>query len=284
MDLKKIKDGLVAIFLLLFSFYYTNKAIELVQNVDPIMKQIKTSASKYEIDYQNAQIIGNKIIPGINGLEIDYEESYTKMKQYGSYNEALTTFEETRPTVSIDNNFDKYIVKGNTKDKSVALVFKVLNIDEALKISNLLNTKKIKATFFIDGNVLEKNVEKVLKIKDIELELLSYNGKYEKSFFESAKNYLETLTKRKSKYCYTDYSNKEVLDLCASLKMHTIMPTLKIEKHLYAEVKNNLSNSIIIATGTNVDLEELALVIDYVNKRGYQFLYLETLLSEKIEK
>ncbi len=280
----KLKEVLIALVLLVFSFYYTNKAVEIVQNVDPIMKQIKATTDKYEVGAKNAQVIGNKIIPGINGLEIDYDESYTKMKKYGTYNEALTTFKEVSPKISINNYYDKYIVKGNSKDKSVALVFKNLDIKDSKEISDLFERKGEKATFFIDGVDLEKNLDAVLEIKNMELELLSYNGKIERNYFESAKNYLETITKRKAKYCYTEYANKELLDLCASLKMHTIIPTLKIEKHLYADVKDKLSNSIIIAMSSNVDIEELAMVIDYIKMRGYRFLYLDELVSESLEK
>lgn len=280
----KIKDIVIAILLLVFSFYYTNKAVEIVQNVDPIMKQIKSTEAKYEVKARNAQIIGNKIIPGINGLEIDYQTSYSKMKKYGAYNEALTTFKETNPKISVENFYDKYLTRGNTKEKSVAIVFKSLDISDSKKISDILNKKKIKATFFIDGAVLEKNLDLVLAMKNMEIELLNYNGSIDRNFFESAKNYLETITKRKSKYCYTEYNNKELLDLCSSLKMHTIIPTLKIDKHLFAEVKENLSNSIIIAMSSNIDIEELLMVGDYIKMRGYKFLFLDELLSESLEK
>ena len=59
---KKIIQGSVVLLLLLFSFYYTDKSIDLIRQSDPIMKQIKSTNESYEVEAENAKIIGNKII------------------------------------------------------------------------------------------------------------------------------------------------------------------------------------------------------------------------------
>ena len=180
---QKLKEGLIAITLLIFSFFYTNKAVELVQNADPIMKEIKASSKKYEVLPQNALIIGDKIIPGQNGLEVDYQESYQKMKKYGSYNEALTTLKEMEPAISVNDYYDKYVVTGNSESKEVALIFKVDKTTDILSLSNMLKDKGVTAV------VLENNLASILELKDFEVELLNYNGSYERDFFISAKKY-----------------------------------------------------------------------------------------------
>ena len=111
--------------LVLFSFYYTEKAIVLIESNDPIMKEIKDKGSEKEIDAINASIDGDYLIPGYNGLMIDLDESFTKMKGYGSYNEALLVFEEVEPSISIDDYYDKYISSGNGISTNIALVFPV---------------------------------------------------------------------------------------------------------------------------------------------------------------
>ena len=69
----------------LFSFFYTEKVIDLIRESDPIMRNIKKSESDYKIDPVDAKIKDNKIIPGISGKVIDYDSSYKKMKKYGTY-------------------------------------------------------------------------------------------------------------------------------------------------------------------------------------------------------
>ena len=258
MTKKKIIQILTVSLLMLFSFFYTNKSIELIRETDPLMKKIKATTEKYKVDAVDAKIIGNKIIPGKTGKEIDYQKSYTKMIQYGSYNEVLTTFKEVTPAISIDDYYDKYIVQGNSENKAVSLVFKT-NTTNLQDIVNILNSKNIPGTFFIDGLLLENNTSFFETMTNHELELLSYDNKYDQIYFESAINYLNSLTKTSPKYCYAEYDQKEVIELCSSLKMHTIIPTIKTTK-------------------------ELPSIIDYITQKGYSFETLSTLLSESAEK
>ena len=99
--IKNITRVLLILLLAIFSFYYTNKSIELVREQDPIMKTIRSTSDKYNIKAVSAEIIENTIVPGITGKEINYEETYTKMKQYGAYNETLITLKEVEPSISI---------------------------------------------------------------------------------------------------------------------------------------------------------------------------------------
>ncbi len=286
MDKNKIKQASIVIILLLFSFYYTNKSIEVIRKSDPIMKQIETTEEKYKIKAQNAKIIGKKIIPGKTGREINQKESYQKMKKYGAYNESLTTFKEITPTISIEDYYDKYIISGNTEQKNVALVFKVTKKENLNSISNILIEKQIPATFFIDGLYIENNQELVKSlVPSFELEILSYDDRYEEIYFNSAVNYLNSLTKKEAKYCYADYDQKEVLEVCQKLKLHTITPTIKVGNYPYKEIKAKLSNAAIISLPVNSSTEiELPSVIEYIRSKGYKFLTLENLLSESIDK
>ena len=64
--------------------------------------------------------------------------------------------------------------------------------------------------------------------------------------FKNSLYKLETISGSTSKYCYADYDREEVLSLCNSLSMHTIIPTLKLEENIYASIKGNLRNGSII--------------------------------------
>ena len=282
--LKKISQMTIIILLSIFSFYYTNKSIEIISIQDPLMKEIKNKTNKYNIEATKATIKNNTIIPGINGKEIDYETSYKKMKEYGNYNEFLITLKDVKPAISINDNYDKYIIRGNKKIKSVALVFVIENTFPS-NIIKILNSKNIKATFFVDGIYIENNYQELEKMNNFELELLSYNFSYNVVEFVSSKNYLEALTNKQLKFCYSEKENDELIELCQKLKMHTIIPTIKIKNNLYKEIKENLSNSIIISIPITSNVEKkLSLTINYIKSRGYTFKTLEELISENIDK
>lgn len=276
--MNKIFYRLLIILLIVFSFYYTNKIIDFLREEDPIMKDIKKTSNKYRINSINALIVDDSIIPGKVGKDIDYKKSYSNMKRYGAYNEMLTVFKEIKPVISIDDNYDKYIISGNREKRSVALVFKVYkdtNVDKVLKI---LGDEK--ANFFIDGTYLENNVLKLKNMKNHELEILSYDNSYDKCLFETSISYLENITEKDVKFCYSE-NNEEVLELCSKLKLHTIMPSLIIKNNLYTEVKNNLNNSIIISIDVNnYNIRELSSTIDYIKGKGYKIQLLKDLLKE----
>ena len=282
--LKKITRITFILLLSIFSFYYTNKSIELVQEHDPIMKKIRSTSDKYNVQPVNAEVKDNTIIPGLTGKEIDYTKTYTKMKQYGTYNEVLTTLKTVQPTISIEDYYDKYIISGNPDKKSVALVFKVEKTSP-LEIIDILNNNNVKATFFIDGYYLENNSKEISNIVSHELEILNYNGDYDEIYFSSSKDYLESLTNQKTKYCYSEYDKEEVLNLCQKLKLHTIVPTIQIKKNLFKEIKEKLTNSAIISIPISTNtISELSTTIKYIKSRGYVLEKLESLLNESIDK
>ncbi len=282
--LKVIKVVLIII-LVLFSFYYTDKSVDIIRNADPIMTKIKSTNSKYNKDAINAKIIDNKIIPGQNGKIIDYHKSYTKMKQYGAYNEVLTTLKEIEPEISIDDYYDKYIIKGNDTKKSVALVFKVTEMTNLKEIIDILNSKNIKSTLFIDGLLLENNTNYISTLTNHEIEILSYDNKYDEIYFDSVLNYLSSLTKTSPKFCYAEYDNKEIIELCQKLNLHTIIPTIKITDFPYKTLKEKLTNSSIISLPlTKKLISELPMIIDYILQKGYTIETLDSLLSEHIAK
>lgn len=275
--MNKIFYRLIIVLLMIFSFYYTNKIIEFLKEKDPIMKNIRKNSSKYHIDSIDALIINNNIIPGKVGKDIDYKKSYSKMKQYGSYNETLTVFKDVKPVVSIDNNYDKYIVSGNKEKRSIALVFRVYKDTNINSLLSILDKNKVSANFFIDGTYLENNILTLKSMKNHEINILSYNNSYDKSLFETSISYLENILEKDVKYCY----GEEVLKLCSKLKLHTIKPSLVIHNNLYREVKNNIDNSIIISIDINsYNLKELSSTIDYIKGKGYKIQLLSDLLRE----
>ena len=280
--MKKIRKYSIIVLLTIFSFYYINHRMIMIRNNDPIMKQIKVNKS-YEKDSINATIIGKNIITGENGRVIDYNKSYNNMKKYGAYNETLIETKEVSPTISITNNYNKYIIKGNPNKRKISLIFTIR--DKNPSILKIINSKNISVTIFIDGTFLENNISFIKKEKTHhEFELLSYDNKYNEKYFKTSLYYLETITNKKSKYCYSEIDNEEILSLCNKLKLHTIKPSLVIKNNLYKNIKQNLSNGEIFTIEDNsYNEKELTTTIDYITQKGYKIVTLENLLKESLE-
>ena len=281
---KKVLEALLVIIALLFSFYYTEKAVVILESNDPIMKKIKENVEDKEEDAINAKITGNTLIPGYNGLKINLEESFKKMKNYGNYNETLLVFDEVSPTISIDDYYDKYISSGNGITTDIALIFTIEDGTYLEKLINIIDSTSISTTLFVDGTVLENNITTFSNLdkEKYELELLSYDNTYDGMLFKNSLYKLETISNKHPKYCYASYDNEEILNLCNSLSMHTIIPTLKLEENIYASIKGNLRNgSIIYVKLSDSNLSSLNILINYIKQRGFTLVTLDTLLNEE---
>lgn len=282
--MQKLGTVIVTISLIMLSFFYTDKTIQMLRNNDPIMKKIKAASSKVETPPVDATVDKQFITPGLKGSKIDLDDSFKKMKKYGSYNESLMVFEEVKPTLSFDNTYNKYVISGNKDKNNIALIFKVERDDNVDNILDILERNQVNATFFVDGLWLENNQEKVVYMSevDMEIELLNYDTTYQKKYFKSALNIAQTLTSKDPKFCYTEYERKQVLNLCNSLNLHTIIPNIITDKNPYASLKDKLDNGLMISfpLGSTVE-KQLPTIINYIKQRGFNLVTLENLLSEE---
>lgn len=286
MKIKKLYQILIVMVLCAFSFFYTEKVVDFIRNSDPIMKSIKEKSSHHEIKPVDAKIEKNKMVPGISGKKVNYKESYKKMKQYGKYNESLTVFESVEPTISIQDYYDKYIQEGSGINNDISLIFVVRQGDDITSILNVLNENAALSTFFVDGLWLENNesLATTLAEEGHELEVLNYNNSYEELYFSSSLNLVNRITNKKPKYCYAEYDNKEVLELCTKLELHTIIPTIKTGNYPFSEIKKRLSKGAIASLPINSSTEiELPTIINYIRQRGYIINTLDNLLNEAID-
>ena len=281
--LKKYLSYLGIFILALFSFYYTDKATEIVKRNDPIMKNINTEKSKYSVKAVNAIVSDDEIIPGINGISVNTNKSYKQMKKDNNYNTDMYVFEEVCPTISFINVYSKYIVSGNESRQQVALIFKIIDSSYLSDLINIFNNKNTVATLFVDGSVLEKNTDIMLELSHdgFELENLGYDVEYLDDKIVWTNNTLSSITNKNPKYCYTDYKVKEVLKLCSDYHMYTIKPNNIISNYPFITVKNNLSSGSIISFNLNNEvIKELPSIISYIKQKGYEIVTLDNLLSE----
>lgn len=120
--MKKVLKVFSILFLVCFSFYYTEKIAVIMKNKDVLMVEIKNKRDNYNIDYVNAVIEGDTIIPGVNGLSINNNKSYNNMKSINVFNEYYLEYDQVKPEISLLDNKDKIIIKGNKNKKAIALI------------------------------------------------------------------------------------------------------------------------------------------------------------------
>ena len=260
--------------LICFTFIYTEKIINVSIEQDEIMIKLKEIENDYKIEPINAIIENDTIIPGNTGKKINIESSYKKMKQIGYFEESLIIYENIYPEISIYNNYDKYIVSGNKKEKQVSLIH-IINNDKTLNnILNIINNKNTPISFFIDSTFLNNNIEILNKFKNYEIYNYGNNGKYTKDNLIITNNIINNKTKNNSIFCLFLNKDNESLNNCTNNKMLSIIPTIKGN---YNNIKNNLKNgSIIQITNT----QELSNIIDYIKDKGYTIVSLSNIIKE----
>jgi len=265
------------------TFIYTEKTMSVLKENDEIMKKIKRNSKNYEYDALDAYITDTTIIPGINGQNINLNKSYRKMKKYGTYNKNLMEFDYIKPNKLLKDNLDKYVVSGNSKKNMISLVFVVLDGNNIDNIIDVLDSKNVKATFFVDGNFLEKNNDTINLIseKGHEIGNLSYNMDYTNSAFSWMNSIINSVSNQKNGYCYFEKEDSAGLSVCASYKSISIKPNIIVSDSPLMTVKNNIvSGSIISFKVNDMVNKELGSIINYINSKGYKIEKLNEHLKE----
>ncbi len=266
-----------------FSFFYTDKVIEVIREEDEIMIKIKSSASDYKVSPVDATIVKNTIIPGLQGREVNIESSYKKMKEQGVFNPSLFVYEEIDPDNRLENHQDKYIILGNPNKNMVGLLFILDNNRYLEQIDKILTSKEITASFFVDYSYLVNNSTRIKEKTNYEFYSYGKEGNYAPDTLLFSNNLISRITKHNASYCLSTNLEKEVLELCDKNNLYTINPNIIATSTPYKVVKNHLtSGSMILLQMNQETVNELSFIIDYIKGRGYQLTSLSKLLEEKI--
>lgn len=283
--MKKFFSLLGLITLFIFSFYYTEKTVSVVKEFDEIMIEIKEFANTKKVDSENATIKEDTIIPGKNGLEVDINKSYSKMRKYGKFNESLLYTEEVTPKKTITNNYDKYVISGNPEKRQISFIFLVKNNDDVEKIVDIANNNNVKFNFFIDNDWLEKNNETVLNLINEKHSIgnISNNFNYDDPDFAWIDTVIKRIGKQNTSYCYLEEKDNDALELCSINKNYTIIPNLILKNNIYTEIKEKVEPGNIISLEINDSvIKELPVVINYLKSKDFTITNLETHLSEEL--
>ena len=272
--MKNILKSIGLLALIVFSFFYTDKVMNVVNNQDEIMIKLKSIEDNYKIEAIDATISDDTIVPGINGRVLDVEKTYKYLKQVGVVDESLFKYKVVSPKVSLSNNIDKYITKANPKKDSVAILITLNSKTNLNKVLSVANSKKAKINFFIEYNYLMENIAILNELK--EHEVYSYIP-YSPDTLIISNNIIKNKMDNEPIYCLASTKDIKVLNICSSSNMYTILPSIIGG---YTEIKSSLENGSIILLSNDKITNELDISINYIKNKGYNISGLSSHISE----
>ena len=276
--MKKLFKIFGIITFLCFSFFYTDRVMNVISDKDPLKQEIINLSNNYKLSSNEAVVSGDTIIPGSNGREVNIDKSYKKMRTGNVFNDKLLVFNVIYPEYKLKDNMDKYIINGNINKKEVSIVFIINNDNNIDKIISILDNKKVVSNLFIEYNYLFNNINKIKKYNNHNI--YSYSDKYTYDTLIIGNNIITRTMNNKPIYCLSKTKNKDNINVCSYSNMYTIIPSVNGG---YNDIKSNLSNGNIILLDTSINIvNELNLIINFINSKGYDIVGLDKLLSENV--
>lgn len=263
---------------MVFSFFYTEKAVNIANNKDPIMQSIMSYENKKNSECIEGVINEDEAILGINGYELNVNKSYNNMRGIG-FDEELMVFDETKCEVTKDKVVDKYIIKGNEYKNSVSLLLLVNDGSYLEDIIEICKKKNIKLSLVVNGSTLETNKDFFENMYKNGFDIL-YNGTDEVDL-EKYKFIMKKIDKRAIKYCVFSKKN-DLLKLCKDNKINSVKSNIIIEKDLFMNIKNYIEKGNFIIIKENEEtVKELGASINFIKAKGLEIKSLTDHLKEE---
>lgn len=279
--MKKAFQIIGLISLTCFSFFITEKTALVVNNMDDIMIEIKDKMDSYKSDSIDAIISDNTIIPGINGKTVNINKSYKNMKSSGYFSENLFVYDYVKPKISLNDNMDKYIIKGNPNKRMISLIFILNGEDNINEILNVLNNYNVKSTFFVDYNWFSNNTELVKSIIDKGHIISPLMTDYNDTNFEWMDMVIKKVNKQNTNFCYNTNNNQSNLDICKLRGNYTVSPIIISDKTPLVDIKNKIESGSLFVLSNNKEVrKELSTIIIYIKSKGFKLVNLEEHILE----
>ena len=252
---------LLVIFFTIFSFYYTDKVIELSEYNNTILASINDYSVAFDKECIEGSIMEDGIILGLSGIKINKNKSYSNMKGIG-FKKELLEYNENKCILNKEDNKDKYIIGGSNYKNSVSLVIDLNTFNYYEDIVNISNSENIVLNYLV-------NINNIDNLKDKNNILIKTNNNNIKEFKNKLSNF----------YC-VKYDDFEVLNYCKNEKINSIRMSNYISDNLLINTKKILDKGIIIfIKENNVNKNELISTIKYIKSRGYKIVSIDELLS-----
>lgn len=204
---------------------------------DKLYEEIVKRAKHYEVDPQNAEI--HKIwkkTPGYNGLKVDIDASYKRMKEKGLFNPQLLVYKQVPPSIHLSDLPPEAIYRGHPDKPMVSFLINVAWGNEYLpKMLFILKKHHVKATFFLEGRWVKNNPELAKMIVENGHDIGNHSYSHpDMARLPTAKirqeiiqtnEVIEAITGKKVKWFAPPSGSfrKEVVEIAAEQQMETIM-------------------------------------------------------------
>jgi len=248
------------ILLIVISFYIADKIIIYMENKHPIMQEIDARLGFFQEAYVNAIIDDNTIIPGINGRNVNRRRSYARMGEFGLFNETFIVFNAVRPRISLQDNKDKVIVRGNPARRQVSLILEPND--------NIIN------------HLVEQNIAFTI-IANLSIEI---KREYEYIAAEIARDKMSDLAlilnrrRVNSNICLVDRSN---IEFCHEKSYFIVAPSIDTRRNIN-EILTSIRSGEIILVRENITLPHLNLILSEIRRQDLEVVLLSTLISENV--
>ena len=261
----------------IFSFFVTEKTVLVVNNMDEIMQEIKQNNVNFKRKAKDAYIKDDTIIPGINGRVVNINKSYKNMKINGYYSDKLYVYDYKKPNISLEDNKDKYVIRGNKEKRMISLLFKIKYDTDLTNMLSILNNYDAKSTFFVDISWFSNNTELVEKLINEGHNIGILLDNYDSNDFLWTDTVIKNINKQKHGFCY----NAKEIEVCAKNDDYTIRP-VEISEHMpLVDIKKYIDNENIFSFEVNSTLKkELINIIIYIKSKGYRIDNLENHILE----
>ena len=249
--------GIVAI--MLFSFYYTEKIALYAQRKSPIMQSINEAKNNLTVTSVNAEVENEYITPGINGLEVNVEKSFSKMKAFNVFNSYYLVFDQIAPEISLENNKNKIIKQGNKLKRSISLIIEPNNL-----ILKYIEENNIQANILMNLDNYNSNT----KLEIINNEINDFKK-------------LESLLNKSELNKNICLVNKNNVDYCTKKEYYLVENQKELNGSNIALLKNDIKSGDIILIKSMAKLEDFNILINQIKYQDLKIVYLSELITEE---
>lgn len=249
--MKEICKYIAVLALIVFSFYYADQISHLIIYRSDLMNEILLHKNNYEATSVDAIIIGSYIIPGINGQKVNEMNSYYNMKKNNKYSENKIIYDQIVPNLSVENNKDLIIKKGNSSKNAVSII-----AGSNAGVIEYAKSNDINLSLLVTLDTLDKN-----------------------SFFEQINNDIN------------NYDDLEAIlkryeintDICFRLSnpcnnKYRVEETFELDNKF---LNYDVSSGDIILVDDNLTVNNFKLLLRKIKYRDLKIIYLSDLISEK---
>lgn len=279
------------------------EAIVVSNMKDPLYLQIEQFAlevKKPAIDAVVHEVW--KAIPGYNGLEIDVEASYERMRHEGQFEKHKLVYKEISPNVHLKDLPPSPIYRGNPEKPMVSFLVNVAWGNEYLPdMLKTMNKHNVKSTFFLDGSWVKNNPKLAKMILDEGHEIGNHAYSHPDLKKMSNARINEELRKTNEVISATlDITPKwfappsgsyrqDVVDIAANMNMYTILWTVDTVDWRKPEasamvnrvVQKSEPGAMVLMHPTEPSAAGLEQLILQLKEKGYQIGTVSNLLSEE---